>query len=167
VVKLNVANYSEGSTVESSVVMPAEVGLADYEEFCNPIEIVLNINKIGSEIYIRAVVSTTAKLFCDRCLDEYEWPVKETIDIICTTDTGLAKNDQDDVYFMTKATKEIDITESIRQLLIICLPERKLCKKNCKGMCSQCGTNLNLETCQCTNEKIDPRWEALNKLKFN
>lgn len=166
-VKLNIVNYSEGSIVESSSVAPAEVELSEYEEFCNPVELVFNINRIGSEIYIRAEISTKAELVCDRCLEIYQWPLKEAIDILCTTDAHLAANDQDDVYFITDASKEVDITESIRQSLIIAIPEKKLCQKKCKGLCSHCGINLNLETCQCKEEKTDPRWDALNKIKFN
>jgi len=166
-VKLNIANYSEGSLVESRTVLPAEMNLSEYEEFAAPVELVFNINKIGSEIYVRAQISAIAKLVCDRCLEDYEWPLQEAIDIVCTTDPGLAKNDEDDVYFITDAMKEVDITESIRQSLIIALPQKKLCQNNCKGLCPQCGTNLNLASCQCKTEKTDSRWDALNKIKFN
>ncbi len=166
-VKLNIANYSEGSLVETASVSPAEVNLSEYEEFRSPVGLIFNINKIGSEIYIRAEISTIASLVCDRCLEGYEWPLQDKIDILCTTDPGLVKNDQDDVYLITAASKEVDITESIRQSLIIALPQKKLCQKKCKGLCPSCGINLNLEVCQCKNEKIDPRWDALNKIKFN
>jgi len=166
-VKLNIANYSEGSLVESRTVLPTEMNLSEYEEFDTPVRLVFNINKIGSEIYVRAEISATAKLVCDRCLEDYMWPLQETINIVCTADPGLAKNDEDDVYFITDAMKEVDITESIRQSLIIALPQKKLCQNNCKGLCSHCGINFNLATCQCKTEKTDPRWDELNKIKFN
>ena len=38
---------------------------------------------------------------------------------------------------------------------------RYLCSEDCKGLCPQCGADLNVEECGCNNENIDPRWSTL------
>lgn len=43
----------------------------------------------------------------------------------------------------------------------------KLCKEDCKGLCSVCGINLNEKQCDCRIEKNNDIWEPLKKLKFN
>ena len=44
------------------------------------------------------------------------------------------------------------------------LPFAPLCGKDCKGLCQTCGENLNERTCECKNERIDPRFESLKDL---
>ena len=50
------------------------------------------------------------------------------------------------------------------QVLLLNLPEQVLCKEDCKGLCPECGTNLNLKDCDCGDKDIDPRWAALKNL---
>ena len=59
----------------------------------------------------------------------------------------------------------IDLGEDVRQTLILAVPLKLLCRPECKGLCPQCGTNLNNETCSCTTVEADPRWDALRALK--
>ena len=48
--------------------------------------------------------------------------------------------------------------------ILLTLPIKRLCKEDCKGLCQQCGNNLNLSTCQCDNDDIDPRLAKLKDL---
>ncbi|MDD6168654.1 MAG: DUF177 domain-containing protein, partial [Lachnospiraceae bacterium] len=45
-------------------------------------------------------------------------------------------------------------------------PAKVLCKPDCKGICPKCGTNLNLETCDCEQGELDPRMAAFQDV-FN
>jgi len=166
VVKLNISSYSEGLTTEKRTIQSSDVELTD-QEFYHPIDLLFNINKVSSEVFIKAKISTKVDLVCDRCLVNYVYKLNEMVNIICTTDSNLINNDEDDIYLISEATQEINIADSIRESLILTIPQKKLCKDNCKGLCVQCGVNLNEEMCNCKSEKIDPRWEALKKIKFN
>ena len=42
---------------------------------------------------------------------------------------------------------------------------KPLCREDCKGLCAQCGTNLNTDTCECAPVWEDPRLAALKVLK--
>ncbi len=59
--------------------------------------------------------------------------------------------------------EELDITEDIRDMVILSLPMKPLCSDTCKGLCPKCGTNLNEEKCNCVLEEIDPRLEKLRE----
>ena len=165
-VKLNISTYSEGLSTEKRTVQPSEIDLSD-QEFYHPIDILFNINKIGSEVFLTAQIKTFAALECDRCLSDFKYELDETVNIVCTTDSNLVNNDEDDIYFISDTTHEINITASIRDAIILNIPPKKLCIEKCKGLCPRCGINLNEKTCNCKSEKIDPRWEALKKIKFN
>ena len=70
--------------------------------------------------------------------------------------------DDDEVWNIND--KIIDITEPMRSCILLSLPARVLCTNDCKGLCTSCGINLNLENCNCDTSNIDPRWAALSSL---
>ena len=59
----------------------------------------------------------------------------------------------------------IDLSEDVRQTVLLSVPLKLLCTENCKGLCPLCGRNLNSGTCTCTQGAVDTRWEQLIKLK--
>lgn len=164
--KFNVAAIKDGQSTLSMAVSPKEIGLEENEEFSHIIHITHHINKVGHEVFIKADVETALSLQCDVCLDSFLSDVKITVDVILTSDSDLSER-EDDVYLVPDVTSEVDITDSIRQSLLIEIPFQKKCRPDCKGLCSTCGANLNAGECGCTHEKNDPRWDALKKLKFD
>lgn len=48
--------------------------------------------------------------------------------------------------------------------ILLSLPQKFLCRQDCKGLCPQCGSNLNLGDCACEKRQIDPRLEKLKQL---
>lgn len=61
---------------------------------------------------------------------------------------------------------EINLFEIITEQIALSLPMKFTCNERCKGLCSQCGVDLNIETCHCIQKDMDPRWEALKHLKL-
>jgi len=59
----------------------------------------------------------------------------------------------------------IDVTNDVREFALLSVPMKNLCKDDCKGLCSKCGTDLNISKCTCSKEEIDPRWKPLMELK--
>jgi uncharacterized protein len=69
-----------------------------------------------------------------------------------------------DLDFSFYQNERIELDELVLEQLELSLPIRILCQEDCKGLCAQCGTNLNVESCDCP-PPIDPRWQALAELK--
>ena len=59
---------------------------------------------------------------------------------------------------------EIDLGELMREQFYLALPMKPLCRPDCKGLCPQCGTSLNTDTCQCEPRWEDPRLAGLKAL---
>src|SRR3990170_3947781 len=53
----------------------------------------------------------------------------------------------------------------VREHVLLTLPVQALCHDECRGLCPQCGINLNRETCPCSSTAIDPRWRSLEPLR--
>lgn len=123
-----------------------------------PIKLDGTLTKVGDIIELNGTIHTILELTCSRCLEKFNYtvniPIKEKF-------TNVEKNNKDDdIIFIDGDT--IDITEVLENNIILMLPIKRLCKKDCRGLCQYCGTNLNYSTCNCKNDDIDPR---LAKLK--
>ena len=59
----------------------------------------------------------------------------------------------------------IDVDEIVKEQILLAVPARTLCREDCKGICPECGTDLNTGQCDCAAEEVDPRWAALKSLK--
>ncbi|MBN1225748.1 MAG: DUF177 domain-containing protein, partial [Deltaproteobacteria bacterium] len=58
----------------------------------------------------------------------------------------------------------IDLTEVVREQILLAVPMIPICKEDCKGLCPYCGQNLNQCKCVCAGKTIDPRWSKLQNL---
>ena len=59
----------------------------------------------------------------------------------------------------------IDVDDLAREQIELALPMARLCTEECRGLCPECGANLNLVDCACSKEQVDIRWAALKELK--
>ena len=109
---------------------------------------------------------------CARCLEQVKsWGqnksgiqfIGQSSDDEVTEETELNDDDMGVCYV---ENDEIDMEEIVRQEVVFNLPVRMVCSEDCKGLCPECGANLNEGPCKCT-VSADPRWSALNKLKNN
>ena len=76
-----------------------------------------------------------------------------------------AEEGDDGVRRIPEDAGELDLKEAIREEVILSQTLLVLCDPDCKGLCPQCGVNLNEESCECSVEEADPRWDALRALK--
>lgn len=126
--------------------------------------------KADEKAHIRGVVAAVAEIACIRCLE----PVRQNFEIPFDdifvdeadepTETELAL-EADDLDVSVAIGGQIDIAEVVREQLLLALPEKVFCKEDCRGLCPECGTNLNLLDCNCNDDKVDPRWSALRDLR--
>ena len=74
--------------------------------------------------------------------------------------------DEETHIVLVDSVPELDITALCWEAFSLALPVIPLCRPDCKGLCSKCGTNLNDGTCSCAEESGDPRLAALRNLKI-
>ncbi|HID35462.1 MAG TPA: DUF177 domain-containing protein [Anaerolineae bacterium] len=123
----------------------------------------------NNHIIVRVTGHTTIALQCSRCLAPFEQSVSVHIEeaFIPTVDmaTGLLiDRDETDAAVLIDEHHILDLSEIVRQSILLALPLTPLCSPDCQGLCPHCGANLNMETCTCAVETVDPRWSALSVL---
>jgi uncharacterized protein len=72
--------------------------------------------------------------------------------------------DGDARVFEARAPK-LDLSEPVREEVVLAIDPYVVCDPECKGLCPRCGANLNVEVCGCSFDEPDPRWDALRALK--
>jgi uncharacterized protein len=107
-------------------------------------------------------ISTNAVFSCDRCLEIYKQGFNETIEQLYQL--GHSELDSDEIEILPDNSKEIDISQTIHDVFILNRPIQLLCKKDCRGLCVNCGVNLNKKSCNCQQNELDPRFEKLKSL---
>lgn len=126
-------------------------------EFIKPITLEGELFLTGDIINLEGNICSELSLPCSRCFVNFS----HTINVpIHEKFSANPENKDDDIILIDGDT--IDITNVIKNNIIMSLPIKKLCKDDCKGLCQHCGTNLNISSCNCSNDDIDSR---LTKLK--
>jgi uncharacterized protein len=114
-------------------------------------------------------VAVALELTCGRCLEPFTLPVTSEFDLryvprVENAGEGEREVDEDDLTTAFYSDNRIDVSELIVEQLHLALPMKPLCSDDCKGLCPQCGTNLNASTCDCGKQWTDPRLAALRNL---
>jgi uncharacterized protein len=108
-------------------------------------------------------VEGTVEGACRRCLITLSAPVREDVHFIFA-ETEDAEAEDPDVFPLPAGSHQVDLRPAIREQWLLSAPRFVLCRDDCKGLCAQCGADLNTAPCTCQAE-VDSRWDALRKLR--
>lgn len=120
------------------------------------------INSDKEVLTLKASIKTKLELNCSRCLEAFIYPIDIDIEERFTNNKSL---ENEEVIFVDSDT--IDIAEVIENSIISTLPIKRLCIKDCRGLCHQCGKNLNQQTCACNAYDVDLRLAKLQEVFGN
>jgi len=147
----------------------AEKNPSDYDlpetDFRRPIYIALQLEDTGELIDAFLRLRSFRQAVCDRCLKEFELPLVIDLSLKLIPEEHQKWTSDDEAMFFHPDNPEVDLTEIIRDHLMLSAPMKILCRDDCQGLCSGCGANLNSEKCTCVHAPADERWSALAKLK--
>ena len=113
--------------------------------------------------YLKLGISYDFYGVCDRCAED----VKKHFDLeLERIIVEKLENEEDDDDYIIADDRCIDIDELVSEEVALSMPNKILCSEDCKGLCMQCGANLNRTECGCKPE-VDPRLSALLQLLDN
>ena len=130
--------------------------------------VTLKADQAGSDINIKGFFSVILNEVCDRCLSPFNHTIKANFQLILTEKESLVSGNQDnDIFLFPAHQTEFDLGPTIRDAILLERTLKQICSKNCKGLCSHCGINLNKNECLAEKDVIDERWTPLKKLKLS
>ncbi len=130
--------------------------------------------KGANAVEVKITLTWTFKLVCSRCLDEFEREFTDEMELTLRRGTPRLKRElslsDEDIQTIYYEGDEVDLAPYIREIVVLAIPMKPLCRPDCKGLCPVCGVNWNREACehqgQLAEEKPpDPRWAKLLELK--
>ncbi len=132
--------------------------------FSTPVSVSGKARWISSgEVVVRLSIRGSLDLECRRCLEPVQGSLELDVDLLFSPE-GDWEEGGDGVRPLPDGASELDLTETIREEVILFQSPLAVCRPDCRGFCPRCGVNLNEEPCQCSGGEPDPRWDALRVL---
>lgn len=179
--QLDLTRFREAETPFARQFEPGSLAAADDPfRITGPAELVMTVRKDDDLYQLVGHVRAALELPCSRCLEPFVFPVDAPFDLRYLPqhmNTGAAGDEADDEESEAEEVggddlttafyrdDQIDLAHMIREQLYLVLPMKPLHREDCRGLCPNCGTNLNEASCACQARWEDPRLAPLNALK--
>ncbi len=152
--QINISNLSEG-TFSYNFVEDAK-NLKLDEIFQGPVSTFVTLEKSLNQILLTVQASVKGIFVCDRCASDFDENIETTFTTVYSWENDEAMEDDDDFHLLAHDQNIIDVSESVKEYLMIAVPLKHLCGRD------NCEIPIRNED---DDHAIDPRWEKLKELK--
>ena len=150
----------------------AELGIElDDVEFFGDYRVTCTIRRDQDIARVSCSVAAPVRMTCSRCLAEYPRELDGEFEFVArhlklgeVAPAGDVPDDTGDLVFVPYGEIAIDISPYVLDALVLAMPVKPLCSEDCRGICPQCGADLNEGECGCRPEPGDSRWSALSDM---
>ena len=124
--------------------------------FTTPFKLKGTVKNIAGTLYLELDANVSFETQCARCLDT----VSENLSFEIYEVFSKTPVENDDEVTVLESGN-IDLDDVVEKAFVGNLPISYVCSEDCKGLCAECGCNLNNETCSCDKDNTDPRLAVL------
>lgn len=151
---------NEGEVKEISYQLDmSNIDIDGVYPFKTPVDITATASNRASLVDLELTVSFGYARSCDRCGEDFTREMKY---VFKHKLAQVLESDGNDDYIETPDFK-LELDEMVISDILLSLPQKNLCRSDCKGLCQNCGHNLNMGDCDCDKRQIDPRLEILKQ----
>ncbi len=143
----------------------------DFEDKVEDIVATFTASYTDEGILIKGYLSLVYRTLCSRCVKPASIKVGEGFEEEFRRgappepeepEIELEREDLSVDYFTGNS---LELDDFFRQVIILSIPDKVLCRTDCPGLCHECGQDLAVEDCGCNRESVDPRLQKLEKFK--
>lgn len=139
--------------------------------FACPLQVDVKVSKAADKFLVDGTLAGWIRVRCDRCLEPFELEVKSTFNVyLVVKPSGPSEEDvellDEDMEVEFLKGEMMDLDDIIREQVYLSVPMKCVCKSDCRGLCPQCGANLNVAPCSCRSEVGHAAFSKLENLKF-
>jgi uncharacterized protein len=158
--KIQVGSLSEGTHEYRFRTDAGDFGLG--EEFSGEVTVEVILQRTGHQLALKARLAAQGAFTCDRCTAPFTLRLTPEYRMVYVSDaTDAASLDPSEVQVIPAGLPIIDLSDDVRQTILLSVPLKLLCRQDCRGLCPDCGRDLNTGTCTCTSGPVDSRWDDL------
>jgi uncharacterized protein len=168
---VDLGNSDNSQSSFEFTIQPGEMDLeGEPINLKTPVKVEGELKKGIVQADVSGKISAGVLVDCTRCLTEIEQILEFTFEASFVNPehfSGAKEMELSDADLDVSVVEDgtIDLTELVREQILLNLPEQVFCREDCKGLCEKCGANRNLIDCNCKEKETDPRWAALKDLK--
>lgn len=134
-------------------------------------DVKIKLTKLEPDYYMRGEMDFEVEQACSRCAEAFTMPIRHAFDVALAhlvpgkhgNGTSEAESEELDVNFF--GGNEIDLAPVIEEQFFLSLPFQSICREDCRGICQQCGANLNTGSCLCRRDQRTTPFSVLKDLK--
>jgi uncharacterized protein len=140
----------------------------------NDIRVTFMVHRNGDLATVKGEAVAPVTVNCARCLEPFVIEVSGTFSLVVKQipagepvpqlSEEEEEMDEERLLYMGHDITRLDITDYVRDAVILALPLKPVCREDCKGLCYYCGHNLNEGECGCERKTEDPRWQVLSEI---
>lgn len=168
---VDLTTLKDSKTSFDFTLKPDEIDLqSEPATLKNEVKTQINLKKGIAQTDVEGEIVANVEIDCCRCLQKTENSLEISFLAVFVTPENYTEekeselNDGDLEVSLFDGSK-IDLTELVREQILLNLPIQVFCQEDCQGLCPKCGANQNLIDCKCKEIEIDPRWASLKNLK--
>ncbi|MFL6216353.1 MAG: YceD family protein [Blastocatellia bacterium] len=166
--EIQVAQISEDEGLDIHHLYPeGEPPLSEDAQLVGRTELDLQATRAAEKVRLVGSLNATVGFECGRCLTPLSANVEQSFELLYLPPLGAGDEHElhdDDLAIAFYQGDAIDLDDLVREQVELALPMTRLCSEACRGLCAECGANLNQGDCACATEATDPRWAALKDL---
>lgn len=131
-------------------------------------EVNMRATRAGEKVELIGSLNAKVGFECDRCLAPVRVPIEQSFELLYVPplqsgeEKELGEEDLSTGFYQGDV---INVDDLAREQIELALAMARLCSEECRGLCPECGANLNERQCACTTRQADQRWAALEQLK--
>lgn len=131
----------------------------------------LKVSLWGERVCVEGELRADLVLTCARCLKPFARKIQKGFELEYRPDPVVETEGEDlsltytDLKIGFYRDGRLDVRAVISEQIVLEIPMKPICQKACKGLCDQCGADLNQGPCDCQSRSIDPRFETLEEVK--
>lgn len=147
--KIHLPAFPHGIHTVSETVTAAELNL-DPIVFASPITVNLRFDRHDPYLQFKCRATAHAACQCDRCMIDYHQRIDADSPMLYVLGQHPDGDvDDPEIVYLPAGTTDIDLSKDLREFIILAMPGRYLCRDDCRGLCPQCGADLNSDRCGC------------------
>lgn len=153
----NLATLPQGTSRLEVEATPAGIGLSDAE-WPSSVNAGVALDRAGEQVTVRGTVRATARLECVRCLKAFDLAVESEL-VLYSDRSGTSRRvvDEDDLerddHMKFHDGRTLDVSDEVREALLLEIPMAPHCREDCRGLCPRCGADLNEGPCGCETDR--------------
>lgn len=132
-----------------------------------PLEVRLEARRAGRDLLVEGRLAGEVVINCRRCLEPVRQRIDEEVSFFFRAGIDRLAAEREEIYVLPEGVREVDLTDAVREHLLLSVPRFVECRAECRGLCPRCGVNLNDGTCSCEESDTDERWTPFHGLKLD